>query len=324
MERYRASGDSAEASAAALMSSRISVTIKSPEELAKKKVFSPSSKELAKPDHNYNFRHCGDMFRPSTVLEVELTVVPYAVGDTLEWAIGINFVPPFFSAHKFHEPDPSKCTDRNDSKNKIKKKRTHSAPAPASPSVTSSDQSWSSSSTGPQVSKFWSHWAGKSASDSMSGSGTSSAFSSNNSTVISSRSTYYKESVGPEPRGTDVHLQIQGPTQTEEEIDPCPELVPPEFRGCLGANTSEATSLASYHWLKEIEQWKRHAGASLFYLLVDIVYMMVEEKFEKYFGYLHKPWERMRWQKPFCRVCRTRFGMYELIFCRALPDLGIF
>ena len=32
----------------------------------------------------------------------------------------------------------------------------------------------------------------------------------------------------------------------------------------------------------------------------------------------------MRWQKAFCRVCRTRFWMSELIFCRALPDLGIF
>ena len=50
----------------------------------------------------------------------------------------------------------------------------------------------------------------------------------------------------------------------------------------------------------------------------------VEEKFGKYFGYLHQPWERMRWQKPFCMVCRTRFWMSELIFCRALPDLGIF
>ena len=50
----------------------------------------------------------------------------------------------------------------------------------------------------------------------------------------------------------------------------------------------------------------------------------VEEKFGKYFGYLHQPWERMRLQKPFCRVCRTRFWMSELIFCRALPDLGIF
>ena len=51
---------------------------------------------------------------------------------------------------------------------------------------------------------------------------------------------------------------------------------------------------------------------------------VVEEKFEKYFGCLHKPWERLRWQKAFCRVCRTRFGMSELIFCRALLDLGIF
>ena len=50
----------------------------------------------------------------------------------------------------------------------------------------------------------------------------------------------------------------------------------------------------------------------------------VEEKFEKYFGYLHEPWERMRWQKPFCRVTLSRFWMSELIFCRALPDLRIF
>ena len=39
---------------------------------------------------------------------------------------------------------------------------------------------------------------------------------------------------------------------------------------------------------------------------------------------LHKPWERLRCQKAFCRVCRSRFGVSELIFCRALPDLGIF
>ena len=51
---------------------------------------------------------------------------------------------------------------------------------------------------------------------------------------------------------------------------------------------------------------------------------VVEEKFEKYFGYLHEPLERMRWQKPFCRVTLSRFWMSELIFCRALPDLGIF
>ena len=43
-----------------------------------------------------------------------------------------------------------------------------------------------------------------------------------------------------------------------------------------------------------------------------------------YFGCLHKPWERMRQQKSFCRVCRTGFWMSELIFCRALPDLEIF
>ena len=50
----------------------------------------------------------------------------------------------------------------------------------------------------------------------------------------------------------------------------------------------------------------------------------VAEKFRKYFGYLHEPWERMRWQKPFCRVTLSRFWMSELIFCRGLPDLRIF
>ena len=50
----------------------------------------------------------------------------------------------------------------------------------------------------------------------------------------------------------------------------------------------------------------------------------VEEKCEKYFGYLHEPLKRMRLQKPFCRVCRTCFYVSELIFCRALPDLRIF
>ena len=29
----------------------------------------------------------------------------------------------------------------------------------------------------------------------------------------------------------------------------------------------------------------------------------------KIFGCLHEPWERMLWQKAFCRVCRTRFWM---------------
>ena len=44
----------------------------------------------------------------------------------------------------------------------------------------------------------------------------------------------------------------------------------------------------------------------------------------KIFGYLHEPWERMRWQKAFCRESLRRFWMSEIIFCRALPDLGIF
>ena len=52
--------------------------------------------------------------------------------------------------------------------------------------------------------------------------------------------------------------------------------------------------------------------------------LMLKKKFGKYFGYLHEPWERMRWQKAFCRVSLSRFWMSEIIFCRALPDLGIF
>ena len=51
---------------------------------------------------------------------------------------------------------------------------------------------------------------------------------------------------------------------------------------------------------------------------------MVEEKIGKYFGCLHEPWERMRWQKAFCRVCRTRFWVSELIFCRDIPLGRIF
>ena len=32
-------------------------------------------------------------------------------------------------------------------------------------------------------------------------------------------------------------------------------------------------------------------------------------------------WEPVRWQKTFCRTCRTRFGMSQIIFCRGIPDL---
>ena len=43
-----------------------------------------------------------------------------------------------------------------------------------------------------------------------------------------------------------------------------------------------------------------------------------------YFGCLHWPSERLRWQKSFCRVSLSRFGMLPIIFCRGIPDLRIF
>ena len=44
----------------------------------------------------------------------------------------------------------------------------------------------------------------------------------------------------------------------------------------------------------------------------------------KIFGYLHEPWERMRWQKAFCRVSLSRFWMSEIIFFRGIPLGRIF
>ena len=40
---------------------------------------------------------------------------------------------------------------------------------------------------------------------------------------------------------------------------------------------------------------------------------------EFYFGCIHKPWERVRWEKQFCRVCRHRFWVLLIISCRDSP-----